>query len=282
MDDLAIVFVAHNERTELARSLPTVEQAASDIVVVDNASRDGTAEFVRSTFPRVRVLEQADDIGYGTACNAGAAATDAPFILFLNADARPLDRALERLAACARVAGTGVTGPRLRGVDGREQPSYVGFPTRWWTGTPAFTSKPRRLRAPRRRPSSGFLVGAAFLVRREAFDAVGGFDPGFFMFYEEVDFCRRLLDAGWSLRPCAEATFEHVGGASTRREWPRMYREQVRGHLRFLEKHEGRAAAARARRYLRIVLRLRTLAARGDVREGYVAALDWLGSDGRG
>jgi len=156
----------------------------------------------------------------------------------------------------------------------------MGFPTRWWLGTPALTSAPTR--RPRRRRSDGsaegFLVGAALLVRKAAVEGVGGFDSGFFMFYEEVDLCRRLLDAGSRLGVCPDATFVHVGGSSTRRDWPRMYREQVRGHLRYLAKHEGVEAAETARRHLGRVLRLRLLVARGTQRRAYAEAVAWLAS----
>ena len=84
-----------------------------------------------------------------------------------------------------------------------------------------------------------FLTGAVLLLRRAAMDEVGEFDTDFFMFSEEVDLCYRMHEAGWGVEFTPDAQFVHVGGASTRLDWPPMYREQVRGHLRFFAKHRG-------------------------------------------
>jgi GT2 family glycosyltransferase len=277
MTEVSVVLVSYNSRSDLERSLPVVVDHSDDIIVVDNASSDGTVEFVRTHFPTVRLLELAENIGYGAACNEGSRAARTPLVLLLNPDAWPVADGLERLVECAQRRELGAVAPQLHDPDGRPQPSQIGFPTRWWLGTPALTSA----RASRRRPltsGAGFLVGAALLVRRDALEQVGGFDGGFFMFYEEVDLCRRLLDAGWQLGVCEEASFVHVGGTTTRRDWPRMYREQIRGHLRFLAKHQGADTAESARRYLRRVLRVRVAVSNGVQRRAYAEAAAWLAS----
>jgi GT2 family glycosyltransferase len=280
MNDVSVVVVSYNSRRDLERSLPFVADRGDDVVVVDNASTDGSPEFVRSHFPEVRVVELRENLGYGGACNEGLRAARTPLVLLLNPDAWPVGHSLDRLVECAQRRGLGAVAPQLHDLHGRRQPSVMGFPTRWWLGTPAVTSAPMRLPRPRRGdgPADGFLVGAALLVRKDAFEGVGGFDSGFFMFYEEVDLCRRLLDAGWQVGVCPDATFVHVGGTATRRDWPRMYREQLRGHLRYLAKHEGVQASETARRYLRHVLRLRMLVARGTQRRAYAEAVAWLAS----
>jgi N-acetylglucosaminyl-diphospho-decaprenol L-rhamnosyltransferase len=116
------------------------------------------------------------------------------------------------------------------------------------------------------------------LIRRDAFDAVGGFDPSFFMFYEELDLAWRMRKAGWETGFCPSATFVHVGGASTRPLWTRMYREQLRSHLRFLAKHEGARRAALARRVLLVAVAARAAVARGKRRTAYRCAANWLRS----
>jgi GT2 family glycosyltransferase len=151
------------------------------------------------------------------------------------------------------------------------------MPSRWWTGRAAVTSHPPRLqlRLPfaARRPH--FLVGAALLLRRETIDRVGAFDDEFFLFNEELDLCRRIEAAGSRLELCPEATFVHVGGVAMRPRWDAVYREQLRGHLRLLRKHEGPAAAEQARRWLSLTLRIRA-AGRGK-RAGPVRdAARWL------
>jgi N-acetylglucosaminyl-diphospho-decaprenol L-rhamnosyltransferase len=280
MSDVSIVVVSYNSRRDLERSLPFVADRGHDVVVVDNASTDGSSDFVRSHFPDVRVVELRENLGYGGACNEGLRAVRTPLVLLLNPDAWPIGESLDRLVECAQRRALGAVAPQLHDLHGRRQPSAMGFPTRWWLGTPAVTSAPKRLPRTRRGEGSpdGFLVGAALLVRKAAIDGVGGFDSRFFMFYEEVDLCRRLRDAGWQLDVCPDATFVHVGGTSTRRDWPRMYREQLRGHLRYLAKHDGADAAEQARRYLRGVLRLRMLVVRGTQRRAYAEAVRWLAS----
>src|SRR3954464_7180530 len=118
-------------------------------------------------------------------------------------------------------------------------------------------------------------MGAAWLARKEALDAVGGLDEAFFLFSEEVDLAYRLRQAGgetW-FTPAAEVT--HVGGAS---HGGRLYQEQLRGHLRFMAKHRGEAHAERARRMLALSLRLRGLAFRGGRGRMYREGARWLQS----
>jgi N-acetylglucosaminyl-diphospho-decaprenol L-rhamnosyltransferase len=285
--DLAIVVVSFNTREYLDRCLRLVapaDDADHVVVVVDNASTDGSAALVEDAYPRVRLIREPENMGFGRAANRGIEATAAPFVLVLNPDAWPADGdALTMLVTFLRERpGTGVVAPALVGEDGRAQLSSVGVPTRWWTGTPAVTSaRPGRLgrlwfRASHRGRLS--VVGAAMLIRRQAFDEVGGFDPAFFLFGEEVDLCLRLQRDGWAVAECPASTFVHVGGAATQRTWPTAYREQVRGHLRLLAKHASPEEAEAARRYLRVVLRIRSLTARGQQREIYRATARWLGT----
>ncbi len=239
---------------------------------------------MRERFPTVEVLALPENVGYGAACNAGAERAAGEFVLLLNPDAWPTAGGIERLAACAhRESRLGAVGPALHTPDGELHESLVGFPTRWWLGRPAITSRrgrrPLRRLGRRQRPSGRrFLVGAALLLRREAFDDVGGFDPRFFMYFEEVDLCWRLQEAGWRVALCPEAEFVHVGGTSTTANWPAMYREQLRGHLRFLAKHHRATDAEFARKLLGVAVGVRALLARDADREAFRAAARWLAS----
>ena len=251
--------------------------------MVDNASTDGSSEFVREAFPGVRLLPLDDNVGFGGACNAGIERTSTPLVLILNPDAWPVDDGVEELERCMLSRPMlGAAAPQLESPRGEPQQTLVGLPSPWWPGRPAISSSPVRAASlpVRRRPRRRFVVGAALVLRREALEHVGAFDPGYFMFYEEVDLCWRLQDAGWEVDLCPSARFVHVGGTSTRPRWERMYREQLRGHLRFLSKRDGPATAVRARRYLRWVVRLRMgLALREADRRVYRAAAEWLDSE---
>jgi N-acetylglucosaminyl-diphospho-decaprenol L-rhamnosyltransferase len=281
VSSLTVIIVSYNSRSDLQRSLPVVASGDWEVIVIDNASTDGSAALIQANFPGVQVVTLPENLGYGGACNEGLKRTSAPFVLLLNPDAWPLDDGIEKLVECAERNRTfGVAGPELYSVDGRRQQSLVAFPTRWWLGRPAITSNPPqrpKVLGPIRRGRS-FLVGAALLLRRDAVEQVGGFDGSFFMFYEEVDLCWRLLEAGWGVALCEEAKFVHIGGTSTQRNWPPLYREQLRGHLRFLAKHRGMQEAEFARKVLVRAVRLRALVTRGPNFEAFHAAARWLAS----
>lgn len=277
--ELTAVVVAHNSREYIESSLTRLAEVAERIVLVDAGSSDDSAGLARGMFPNVDVLEL-DNVGYGAAANAAIAGSDTDLVLVANADAWPLGDAVARMVTRARADGRiGLVGPALVSPGGVRQPSLIPFPTAWWTGRPAVSARPSAHppAAPgrrRRRPS--FLVGAVLLLRRTAFDEVGGFDPGFFMYSEDVDLCWRLHRRGWRIEVVEDAEFVHVGGASSAGREAELYVEQVRAHLRFLAKSRGVASARRARRVLQLALRVRRALA--DEGAPFDAAIAWLES----
>jgi GT2 family glycosyltransferase len=284
VSNLSVVVVSYNMRPHLERCLRAVAGRGYEVIVVDNASTDASAEFVRSEFPEVMLLALSRNLGYGTGANHGIGAAQGSYVILLNADAWPSDdAAIPELVGCAeRSPEAGVLGPSLIGADGSPQVSSAGVPTRWWTGTPAVSGTPPgplgRI-VLRLRPSSrSFLVGAVLLFRREALAQVGGFDPAFFMFSEEIDLCLRMREAGWQVVLCPDSVFVHFGGAATQREAALMYREQVRSHLRLLAKHHGVPVAEHARRFLAQALRVRRMLSSGDRRSLYGETATWLAS----
>jgi N-acetylglucosaminyl-diphospho-decaprenol L-rhamnosyltransferase len=285
MNDASVVVVTYN-------GLPWIEQALTSVagvetVLVDNGSSDGTVAFVRERFPAVVVVEQ-ENRGLAAGWNTGIAQTTGRYVLLLNSDAWLDDGALDALVAFADAhPDAAVVGPRLRNPDGSLQRSVRGFPTLWRLATEYLFL--RKL-APRSRALNAFyaggfehdevreaefLMGAVWLVRRAAIDEVGPADESFFLFSEEVDWAYRLRGAGWKsfFFPGAGAT--HVYGASHQGQ---LFIENQRGHLRFLAKHHGVAYAERARRLLRLSLRLRGALIRGDRGRVYREAAAWLGS----
>ena len=256
-DDVSVVVVTYNAMPWIERCLESV--AAYDVVVVDHGSSDGTLDLVRERFPDVRLFEQ-ENRGLGAGWNRGIRETGGEYVLILNADAWGLDGAVERLAAFADAhPRAAVVGPRLRHPDGRLQPSVRGFPTPWRIATEYLFL--RKL-APRSRAlnafyaegfehdevrTAEFVMGAVMLVRRAAVEEVGPLDEDFFLFSEETDWCFRFRQAGWQVWFTPDAEFVHVYGAV---HGGRLFAENVRGHLRFLVKHQGLRAAERARRIM--------------------------------
>jgi GT2 family glycosyltransferase len=286
MASVSVVVVTFNALPWIERALESVR--GYETIVVDHGSTDGTLELVRERFPEARLIEQ-ENKGLGGGSNTGMRVASGAYFLLLNSDAWALDDAVERLAAFAdEHPEAAIVGPKLLNPDGSLQRSVRGFPSVWRLATEYLFL--RKL-APRSRALNSFygagfdhdevreaefLMGACLLVRREAADTVGLFDEDFFMFSEETDWCYRFRLAGWHVLFTPEAEFVHVGGATTRQNWGPMFREQVRGHLRFLAKHRGPKEAERARRLVLFSLRLRALAFPGDRGRTYREAARWL------
>jgi GT2 family glycosyltransferase len=249
-----------------------------DVIVVDNGSTDGTVDLVRAQFPDVRVIEQ-ENRGMGGGNNTGMRAADGRYFFLLNSDAWVVGDGLNELVGFADAhPEAAVVGPRLSNLDGTLQRSVRGEPTLWRLATEYLFIRKLAPRSPRLNPlyAGGFdhgevaeadwLFGPALLVRREAVDAVGLFDEDFFMFSEEVDWMTRFRRAGWKVLFFPGAEVVHVGGAS---HGGTLYVENLRGHLRWFDKHRGPREAERVRRLLLLSLRLRAaVLRREEYREG--------------
>ena len=284
-DDVSVVVVTFN-------ALPWIEQCLESVrgvetIVVDNGSTDGTVDIVRELFPEVPILER-ENRGLAAGWNAGLGVAPGRYVLILNADAWLTDGSLDRLVAFAdQHPEAAIVGPRLSNPDGTLQRSVRGFPSLWRVATEYFFL--RKL-APGTQLLNAFyaggfrhdrvyeaevVMGACMLARREAVDAVGSLDENFFLFAEETDWCYRFARAGWKVLFFPGAECVHVGGAS---HGGRLYRENVRGHLRFFAKHRGRRSAERLRRLLQVALLLRGVLFRGERGRMYRDAAAWLGS----
>ena len=286
MPDASAIVVTYNALPWLERCLESVRDA-EETVVVDNGSTDGSVDLVHERFPDVQVIEQGN-VGLAAGWNAGMEVASGRWFLILNADAWLTEGSLERLVAFADSRPeAAVVGPRLSNLDGTLQRSVRGVPTLWRLATEYFFL--RKL-APGSRLLNAFyeggfahdaerevevVMGSCMLVRREAVDRVGPADPAFFLFSEETDWCRRFRDAGWKVLFFPGAECVHVGGAS---HGGRMFRENLRGHLRYLAKHRGLAYAERARRLLHLALRLRGSLFRGERGGMYREGAAWLAS----
>jgi GT2 family glycosyltransferase len=264
--------------TVTLNGLPWIERCLEslrglDTIVVDHGSTDGTLDLVRTRFPEVRLIEQAN-LGYGAGLNAGFRVSSPRYWLVINSDAWVVDDAVDRLRSFADAhADAAVVAPRLRNPDGTLQRSVRGFPTLWRLATEYFFL--RKL-APHSHALNAFyagdfdhgstravewVMGSCFLVRRAATEQVGLFDEDFFLFSEETDWFYRFHEAGWSVWFAPDAEAVHVGGAT---HGGRMFVENVRGQARWFAKHRGPSEAERARRLLVVALRLRGLLFRGE------------------
>lgn len=264
-----VVVVSHDTRDDALACLDTLAPAgASRAILVDSGSTDGTAEAVRTAHPDVLVIEL-DNVGYGRAANAGVDRCDAPVVVIANADTRFAPGSVTRLAeALARDPGLAAAGPQVRYPDGRMQASARTVPPLWvaaghavlglWWPTNPFTRRYRMTDAdPDVARDADWLSGCAVAVRRDVFREVGGFDPGYFMYVEDVDLGRRLRDQGWRLRFEPSARVVHAVGASTSRRPARMVLHHARSLDRYYGVTLGRGRAGRlARPLVRVALGL--------------------------
>ena len=280
MGRMAVVIVNWNTRALLERCLRSVLAAAADeIVVVDTGSSDGSVGMVRQGFPSVRVELLASNPGYGAGCNAGVRATRAEYVLLLNSDTILPPDALTRLTEVLdREARAAVAGPRILNPDGSPQRSTYPFPgplARLLVHEP-FASVVHLVPALRARYVGRWrenlirrvpwVLGAAFAIRRTAFDEAGGFDESYEMYFEEVDLCRRLRARGWATLFAPVTDVVHEGGASTKQRRSDMLARFELSLLRFHRRHDrglargagvGIVRGLAAARYLRDSLRYR-------------------------
>jgi len=257
--DLSVVIVNWNTRDLLAQCLQSVYDTAGElqieVIVVDNASADGSVEMVQSRFPQVRLIRNTENVGFTRANNQALAICKGRYALLLNSDAVVLPGSLMTLVRFADAhSKAGIVGARLLNPDGSFQASFTDFPTLWREFL--MLSGLGRLLHGRWYPSRGprqsqqtvqadYVEGACLLVRREAMDEVGVFDEGYFMYAEEVDWCYRMKQAGWEVWFLAQAPIIHYGGGSSRQRRTRSEAELYRSRIRFFHKHYGAEAAAR-------------------------------------
>jgi GT2 family glycosyltransferase len=239
-------------RACLASLAAAQDGAAVQVTVVDNASTDGSTEGLPPLPRPLRLICNAENVGFGRACDQGAAAGNAPAILFLNPDTQVAPDALG-LARSALMADprTGIVGARLVDPDGRTARSCARIPTGPGLLGRAFALDRLGLVRPH------FLVewdhaddravdqvmGAFLMIRRDLFAALDGFDPRFFVYWEDVDLCARARRAGFAVRHVAGAVARHVGQGTTRQVRARRLFYFLRSQILYAGKHHGPAAA---------------------------------------
>lgn len=256
MTDVSISLVNTNSRELLLACLESLLGAGgvgggagsveAEIVVLDNASEDGSAEAVRERFPEVRLIAQRHRAGFGANHNTVIRATSGRYVYVLNEDTTSEDWGLERMVAYMdanpRVAALG---PRLVYPDGRVQDSAWRFPTPARAALGLLTLGRAGVKQsggcePR---DVDWVMGAALLLRREALDEVGLFDEEFFLYSEETDLCRRLRRAGWAVRTFPAVTVVHHESQFSAAIPERRVNEMWRSRHRYWRKHHSALGA---------------------------------------
>jgi len=256
---LDIVVVNWNSGPALANCLSSIAAAQSgsfvlaQVVVVDNASEDGSLDCARESRLPLRVLRNPENRGYARACNQGASCGAADYLLFLNPDVRLSSDALaEPIAFLERpeAGAVGICGIRLTDAGGRDSTSCARLPRPGSLVYGAFgldrcfpkVFTPRFLSGEEIRESGSAeqIMGAFFLVRRQVYDSLRGFDERFFMYYEEVDFCARAKAHGFSSYYLSKVTAVHIGGGCSQSVPGRRLFYSLESRLAYARKHFSR------------------------------------------
>lgn len=272
---VAVVLVTYfsgDSVSTLLDSLAAASTRTTPVVLADNGSTDGAPEKAAER-PGVTLLRTGANLGYGKAANLGIRETDTEWVLVANPDIVFLPGAIDALLdTAARWPRAGAIGPLIRTPSGEVYPSARALPTLgtgighalcgWWWPSNPWTAAYRQDRQPPSERTVGWLSGSCVLLRREAFDSVDGFDPGYFMYFEDVDLGDRLGRAGWLNVYAPSAEVVHVGAHSTAHHRTAMADEHHASAMRYLaRRYPGRRWMA-VRAVLRVGLRLRALLSR--------------------
>lgn len=250
-------LLSDSRRTKAAGHHPNIE-----VIVVDAASSDGSAEMVRAEFPGVKLVESDENLGYTRGNNLGLRAATGRYVLILNPDTEVVGDALSQILAYMDAhPRVGVLGPQLLYPDGDIQSTRRRFPS---LATGFFESTWFQPLAPRRLLDHYFardlpddqiaevdwVVGAALLVRRETYEQVGGFDESFFMYSEEMDWCRRMKTAGWQVVYFPPARIVHHEAKSSAQVPAATHIRFNSSKVRYFRKYHGPLAAEALRWFL--------------------------------
>jgi GT2 family glycosyltransferase len=244
--DLVVAIVNHSNRDDTLACLESLEAdrergLSVRVVVLDNASDDGSVDAIRAAHPHVEVIAQEVRRGFGANQNAIIQATSSRYVLALNNDTLVERGALDTLVRYLdEHPGVGAAGPRVVGRDGEPQLSAWTFPTVWNAAVHVVAGSRPAGPAP---AEVGYVSGCALMLRRSVLTEIGGFDEDYFMYAEEKDLCRRIHDAGSKVELVPSATVVHLearssAGASARRET-----EFWRSQRLYLRKHHSTAGA---------------------------------------
>ena len=266
--DVSILIVSWRVRELLLACLAALPAAVGDdlsyeVIVVDNASNDGTVEAVRRAFPEVQIIANAENRGFTGGNNQALAAAHGRYLFLLNPDTKPLPGSIARLVRYLEAhPQTGMAGPRLWYGDGSPQSSRRRFPSlatlftestiiqRYLPNLPLF-ARYTLADSPDDAPQEvDWLVGAALMVRREVYEQIGGLDEGFFMYSEELDWCKRAKDAGWRIAYEPAAEIIHYEGKSSEQAVARRDIAFFSSRVRYARKYYGQVWAELLRWWL--------------------------------
>lgn len=230
--DASVIIVSFNTKSLLPRCFESIKSSAGslsyEVIVVDNASRDGSADFIAAEYPEVILIRSTENLGFAAANNLGFQQAKGRYIVLLNSDAffvgQAFSRSVELMDQNPKV---GLGGAKLQGEDGSWQPSARSFPGLWtelitllglnfkWSRSPLFGLVDNTHKDQNAPMYCHWVPGAFSIIRKPILEKIHFFDERFFLYYEEVDLCKRIINLGWKIAYWPELQVIHLGGAST-------------------------------------------------------------------
>jgi len=230
--DISVVIVSYNTieltKKALGLLLNSLHNYKMEVVIVDNASKDHSAEILRNEYPNIRLIENKDNVGFGRANNQALPYINSRYVLLLNTDAfvEP-DTIAKTVQYMDANPQCGILGVKFLGRDGELQPSCRFFPTPWniflnRTGLKRIFKNVRLVDDMVWDHSTirncDWVPGCYYLIRKDVIDQIGLFDPRYFLYYEEIDHCFSAKKAGWHVTFFPYTTVVHLGGESAKSE----------------------------------------------------------------
>jgi GT2 family glycosyltransferase len=294
---LSVILLCWNDKTVITNCLESIyvctHSTEFEVIVSDNGSSDGSVEFIRKNYPQVRVIENGTNLRFAKANNVGIRASTGEYVLILNPDTIIHDGTLDKIVRFAdQHREAGAFGCRVLNSDGSYQRSVRPFPSVRGEWIAALYLRPlgylsswflsdtymgwkggtQRLVA--------WLSGCFILARGDLLKRIGGFDEQFFYYYEDIDLCRRIWEAGYSILFTPIVTITHLGGQSTKRFPMAFQLDSQVTRYRYFYKYYGRCGVRRARRvslasllFRRFAYGLLQLVRPSDVRKGRLGTL---------
>lgn len=257
MMDCSVIIVNWNVKEELRSCLYSIEKEKGgipfEVFVVDNASWDGSVEMVRKEFPWIRIIANFKNLGFARGCNQAIRASQGKYLLLLNPDTKILPMALSGIVAYLNDhPRVGILGGKILNPDGSPQPSVRRFPT---FGSQVLILLKLHHLFPRLKPLRTYLchdfdyskeqdvdqvMGAFLAIRRKTIEEVGFFDEQFWLWFEEVDLCKRTREKGWKIRYIPTLQIIHAGSRSFKKLSP-LKRQTIfnRSMLLYFRKHHS-------------------------------------------
>ena len=253
MKGLSVIVVSWNGRDFLRDCLNSIRTSGGplvqEVIVVDNASSDGSAEMVAEQFSEVMLIRSKENHGFARGNNLGMHQASGSWLALVNSDVVVHPGCFEQLVSYLEAhSDVGLVGPRVIGGDGRLQPTYWQLPTLWNTACRSLALDNIFSRLSRRRRTNSIcggpvevevLSGCFWVARREAVAQIGGLDERFFFYAEDLDWCKRFRDAKWKVVFVPEASATHFGGGSSAVAPFRYSIELLRANLAYWRKHRG-------------------------------------------